>query len=203
LAFPLSEPAERLQHDLPLCQGYRRPARELAAQIKALTAAGPAKVFRETASGTKTDRAQLRKVLAVLDAGDVLMVTPPDQFARSTRDLLNILAAVTDRKAIEYYGVGRKLTSNWIYLASPSDQFLNNLQTARLGLVSLLSETIGMESAPALSGFQILKAIEPLDFPLEIPSHPEPGLGVQFNNLRVGWNVSTHNRAIRIRLVRL
>jgi DNA invertase Pin-like site-specific DNA recombinase len=32
-------------------------------------------VFREVASGAKTDRAQLRRVLAQLDTGDVLMVT--------------------------------------------------------------------------------------------------------------------------------
>jgi DNA invertase Pin-like site-specific DNA recombinase len=56
-------------------------------------------VFRETASGAKTDRAELRKVLAKLDAGDVLMVTRLDRLARSTRDLLNTLAAITDHKA--------------------------------------------------------------------------------------------------------
>ncbi len=56
-------------------------------------------MFREAASGAKTDRAQLRKVLAQLDAGDVLMVTRLDRLARSTRDLLNTLAAITDRKA--------------------------------------------------------------------------------------------------------
>ena len=57
------------------------------------------KVFRETASGAKTDRAQLRRALDQLDAGDVLMVTRLDRLARSTRDLLNTLATITDRKA--------------------------------------------------------------------------------------------------------
>jgi DNA invertase Pin-like site-specific DNA recombinase len=47
----------------------------------------------------KTDRAQLRHVLDQLDAGDVLMVTRLDRLARSTRDLLNTLAAITGRKA--------------------------------------------------------------------------------------------------------
>jgi DNA invertase Pin-like site-specific DNA recombinase len=56
-------------------------------------------VFREVASGAKTDRAQLRKAIAALGAGDVLMVTRLDRLARSTRDLLNTLAAITDRKA--------------------------------------------------------------------------------------------------------
>jgi DNA invertase Pin-like site-specific DNA recombinase len=45
------------------------------------------------------DRAQLRRVLAELDKGDVLMVTRLDRLARSTRDLLNTLAAITGRGA--------------------------------------------------------------------------------------------------------
>ena len=46
-----------------------------------------------------TDRAQLRRVIETLEQGDVLMVTRLDRLARSTRDLLNTLAAVTERKA--------------------------------------------------------------------------------------------------------
>ena len=70
-----------------------------AAQVRQLRAAGAAKVFREVASGAKTDRAQLRRVVAELAAGDVLMVTRLDRLARSTRDLLNTLAAITEKKA--------------------------------------------------------------------------------------------------------
>ena len=69
------------------------------AQVKQLRAAGADKIWRETASGAKTDRAQLRRVLAQLDAGDVLMVTRLDRLARSTRDLLNILATIAEKKA--------------------------------------------------------------------------------------------------------
>ena len=50
-------------------------------------------------SGAKTDRAQLRKAIATLEADDVLMVTRLDRLARSTRDRLNTLAAITERKA--------------------------------------------------------------------------------------------------------
>jgi DNA invertase Pin-like site-specific DNA recombinase len=38
-------------------------------------------------------------LLDQLDAGDVLLVTRLDRLARSTRDLLNTLAAIADRKA--------------------------------------------------------------------------------------------------------
>jgi len=82
--------------------GYARVSADgqsVAAQVAALRAAGAGKVFREVASGAKTDRAQLRKAMAALRAGDVLMVTRLDRLARSTRDLLNTLAAVTGSKA--------------------------------------------------------------------------------------------------------
>lgn len=82
--------------------GYARVSTDgqsAAAQAAELTKAGCAKVFRETASGAQANRAQLRKALDQLEAGDVLMVTRLDRLARSTRDLLNTLAVLTDRKA--------------------------------------------------------------------------------------------------------
>src|SRR6202046_3942880 len=70
------------------------------AQARQLTKAGCKKVFRDVhVSGAKTDRAQLRRVIDQLGPGDVLMVTRLDRLARSTRELLNTLAAITDRKA--------------------------------------------------------------------------------------------------------
>jgi DNA invertase Pin-like site-specific DNA recombinase len=71
----------------------------VTAQVAALRKHGAGKMFREVVSGAKTDRAQLRRVLDQLDAGDVLMVTRLDRLARSTRDLLNTLVAITAKKA--------------------------------------------------------------------------------------------------------
>jgi DNA invertase Pin-like site-specific DNA recombinase len=69
-------------------------------QARRLTKAGCKKVFRDVhVSGAKTDRAQLRRVIDRLAPGDVLMVTRLDRLARSTRDLLNTLAAIIERKA--------------------------------------------------------------------------------------------------------
>jgi DNA invertase Pin-like site-specific DNA recombinase len=82
--------------------GYARVSSDgqsVDAQVRQLTKAGCKKVFREVASGAKTDRAQLRRLLDVIDAGDVLTVTRLDRLARSTRDLLNTLAAITGKKA--------------------------------------------------------------------------------------------------------
>jgi DNA invertase Pin-like site-specific DNA recombinase len=82
--------------------GYARVStrdQDLAAQEAELMAAGCAKVFKEKVSGAKTDRAELAKLLRRLEPGDVLIITRLDRLARSTRDLLNVIAAIADRGA--------------------------------------------------------------------------------------------------------
>jgi DNA invertase Pin-like site-specific DNA recombinase len=82
--------------------GYARVStrdQDLIAQDAELMAAGCAKVFKEKVSGARTDRPELAKVIRRLELGDVLMVTRLDRLARSTRDLLNVLAAVGERGA--------------------------------------------------------------------------------------------------------
>ena len=97
--------------------GYARVStreQTLAGQVAELKAAGCAKVFKEQASGAKSDRAELAKVLRRLDHGDVLMVTRLDRLARSTRDLLNAMEALTKR------GAGfRSLRDHWCDTTSP------------------------------------------------------------------------------------
>jgi DNA invertase Pin-like site-specific DNA recombinase len=82
--------------------GYARVStngQDLSAQDAELMAAGCAKVFKEKASGAKSDRPELAKAISRLEEGDVLVVTRLDRLARSTRDLLNVIAAIADRGA--------------------------------------------------------------------------------------------------------
>ncbi len=82
--------------------GYARVSTDgqsVDAQVKQLRTAGAEKVFRETASGARADRVQLRRAIGQLDEGDVLTVTRLDRLARSTRDLLNALAQIADKGA--------------------------------------------------------------------------------------------------------
>lgn len=82
--------------------GYARVSTDgqsVAAQVAALKKAGAQKVFREVASGAKTNRAQLHRLIDALEEGDVLLVTRLDRLARSTRDLLNTLATIAEKKA--------------------------------------------------------------------------------------------------------
>ena len=60
-------------------------------QIVQLKAAGATRVLSEKLSGARFDRSQLRKAIAALGKGDVLIITRLDRLARSTRDLLNLL----------------------------------------------------------------------------------------------------------------
>jgi len=102
--------------------GYARVSttgQTLAAQDAALHAAGCVKVFSETASGARTDRAGLRKALARLEKGDVLAVTRLDRLARSTRDLLNTLDAITKK------GAGFKsLADTWADTTTPHGRLI-------------------------------------------------------------------------------
>jgi DNA invertase Pin-like site-specific DNA recombinase len=85
-----------------MIRGYARVSTDgqtFSPQVKQLRAAGAEKVWCETASGAKTERAQLRRVLNQLVAGDVLLVTRLDRLARSTRDLLNIMATIAEKGA--------------------------------------------------------------------------------------------------------
>jgi len=82
--------------------GYARVStrdQNLVAQDAELMAAGCAKVFKEKISGAKTDRPELVKAIGRLEPGDVLVVTRLDRLARSTRDLLNVMAAIAERGA--------------------------------------------------------------------------------------------------------
>ena len=57
----------------------------------------PKSIFRKL--GAKTDRAQLAKAIATLAPGDTLVICKLDRLARSTRDLLNTLAAIGEAGA--------------------------------------------------------------------------------------------------------
>jgi DNA invertase Pin-like site-specific DNA recombinase len=84
------------------CYGYARVSTDgqsLASQDTELHAAGCVKIYAEKISGARSDRPELAKVLKRLEAGHVLIVTRLDRLARSTRDLLNILADIAERGA--------------------------------------------------------------------------------------------------------
>ncbi|MBV0892851.1 recombinase family protein [Paracoccus sp. Z118] len=82
--------------------GYARvstDAQTLDAQIDALRAAGADYIFHEKVSGAQRDRPALCRLQDRLSEGDVVLVTRLDRLARSTRDLLDVLARISERGA--------------------------------------------------------------------------------------------------------
>ena len=93
---------------------WERPERDAA-----LHAAGAVKVYAETASGARSDRAKLALLLRRVEAGDTVLVTRLDRLARSTRDLLNLLHQLAERK------VGFKsLGDAWADTTSPHGRLM-------------------------------------------------------------------------------
>jgi DNA invertase Pin-like site-specific DNA recombinase len=101
--------------------GYARVStngQDLGSQETELLAAGCAKVFKEKVSGAKTDRAELAKVIRRLEPGDVLVVTRLDRLARSTRDLLNVLATIEREAGF------RSLKDTWADTTTPHGRLM-------------------------------------------------------------------------------
>jgi DNA invertase Pin-like site-specific DNA recombinase len=97
--------------------GYARVSTDgqtLDGQREALSTAGAQKIFAETASGAKSDRAELAKVLSAIREGDTLLVTRLDRLARSTVNLLNILDSLSQRSAMF-----RSLNEGWADTTTP------------------------------------------------------------------------------------
>ena len=150
--------------------GYARVSTDgqsVEAQVAALTAAGAVKVYCETASGAKTDRARLRQALAALDRGDVLLVTRLDRLARSTRDLLNTLDTIGKK------GAGFKsLADHWADTTTPHGrlmvtilaglaEFERSLILARTGegRTRAMARGVRFGRKPKLSAYQIAEAV--------------------------------------------
>src|SRR5260370_32402401 len=80
-------------HNAGMIYGYARvstDAQDLTSQLAQLKAAGCEKVFREKITGTTADRPQLKKLMAALAPGDVVIIPAVDRLSRDTTDLLVI-----------------------------------------------------------------------------------------------------------------
>jgi DNA invertase Pin-like site-specific DNA recombinase len=105
--------------------GYARVStvgQSLAAQIAELKATNCERIFQEKASGAKSDRKQLARLMASLEQGDVVVVTRLDRLARSMLDLLTTLHTIT--KA----GAGFKsLKDTWADTTTAQGRLLVNI----------------------------------------------------------------------------
>jgi DNA invertase Pin-like site-specific DNA recombinase len=150
--------------------GYARVSTDgqtLDAQQAALKAASADRVFAEKVSGAKTDRRQLQRAIEALGAGDVMLVTRLDRLARSTRDLLNVLATIAEK------GAGfRSIADAWADTTTPHGrlmltvlgglaEFERELIRARTdeGRKRAMAHGVRFGRKPKLSPFQAQEAI--------------------------------------------
>src|ERR1700680_2558750 len=99
--------------------GCRQTARASRRRLRHSPPPARAKSSARWRAARRPDRAQLRRLLDTLDAGDVLMVTRLDRLARSTRDLLNTLATIAGQ------GAGfRSLGDTWADTTTPHGRLM-------------------------------------------------------------------------------
>ncbi|WP_408737414.1 recombinase family protein [Acetobacter senegalensis] len=82
--------------------GYARVStvgQTLDIQVKKLKEFGCVKIYREKASGANAERSQLKKLIASVTEGDIVVVTRIDRLARSTFDLFSIVKDITNKKS--------------------------------------------------------------------------------------------------------
>jgi DNA invertase Pin-like site-specific DNA recombinase len=102
--------------------GYARVSTDgqtLEAQQAALKEAGAERVYAEKISGAVRDRPALERCLGSLNPGDTVLVTKLDRLARSTRDLLNLLALITD-----YGATFKSLGDGWADTTTPHGRLM-------------------------------------------------------------------------------
>lgn len=78
-------------------KGQAKDGNSLEAQEKALKDAGAAKIFIDAFTGTKTDRPEFDKLLQEIQAGDTLVVTKLDRFARSMTQGSELVSELVER----------------------------------------------------------------------------------------------------------
>ena len=146
--------------------GYARVSTDgqtLNAQREKLKDAGAEKVFEEKASGAKSNRAQLDRLLRTFSSGDVLLVTRIDRLARSTRDLLNVLQAIAEQGASF-----RSLADHWADTTTPHGRLI---LTVLGGLAEFERELIRARTAEGRA--RAKKAGQSLGRPFKLTPHQQ------------------------------
>lgn len=104
--------------------GYARVStkdQNLALQTDALNKAGCEIIFTETASGAKTDRVELSKMLSQIRKGDIVVVYKLDRLGRSLKHLLEVVAQLNEKQ------VGIQSISDAIDTTTPQGRLFFNI----------------------------------------------------------------------------
>ena len=80
--------------------GYARVStleQHLDSQLEALAGAGCQRIMQEKASGAKSDRPELQRLMGYVCKGDSIVITKLDRLARSTQHLLTLVERLTEK----------------------------------------------------------------------------------------------------------
>ena len=88
-------------------------------ELEELGKAGCSKIYREVASGARSDRPQLHSLLNGLEPGTTLVVTRLDRLARSTIDLLTTIKAIADKGCLF-----KSLADPWCDTTTPGGRLM-------------------------------------------------------------------------------
>lgn len=81
--------------------GYARVStkdQNLDRQLDQLKNAGAEKIYKEKITGTKKDRPELKKLLEYAREGDVILVSDLTRISRSTKDLIELVEEIKEKK---------------------------------------------------------------------------------------------------------
>jgi DNA invertase Pin-like site-specific DNA recombinase len=115
-------------------------------QLDALRAAGCERVFVETASGTRTDRPELAKLMEMARQGDVLTIWRLDRLGRSLRHLTEIADDLQRRD------IGLKSLTENIDTTTPTGRFMFSILGALAAMereVLIQRTKAGLDAAAA------------------------------------------------------
>ena len=97
--------------------GYKRCStqnQKLDRQTDILNEYGVERIFEEKITGTKRERQELNKMLDMLRAGDVVIVTDLTRLSRSTKDLFEIVESIHSKGAEI-----KSLKESWLDTTTP------------------------------------------------------------------------------------
>lgn len=153
--------------------GYARVStddQDLGCQVSVLQKSGCEHVYQEKRSGKTADRPELKKMLAKMRPRDVIVVTKLDRLARSTADLLALLAQIADAQAALV-----SLAEPWADTSSPAGTLIvtvmagiaqfereRMLERCNEGRRMAKARGVSLGRKPALSGERRYAAVQML-----------------------------------------
>ena len=105
-------------------KGQAKDGNSLEAQEIALRSAGAIEIYADAFTGTKANRPELDKLLAVMQSGDTMVVTKLDRIARSATQGIALIQSLLDR-GIVVHVLNMGLMDN-----TPTGKLIRNIMLA-------------------------------------------------------------------------